>query len=68
MIRTQPVELQHLIAGYQLCAATEGKGPNAIAIVANSVNYLQDFLSSQGMSTGMAEIGCHEIRAFSSRD
>jgi len=64
MITTQPATLEHLITGYQLCATTEGKSPNAIAIVTNSVNYFQDFLTSQGISTDVTQISHHEIRAF----
>jgi hypothetical protein len=54
----------HLLQGYQLCAATEGKSPNAIAIVTNSVSYFRDFLVSQGISTDITQISQHEIRAF----
>ncbi|MCK4369130.1 MAG: tyrosine-type recombinase/integrase [Dehalococcoidales bacterium] len=54
----------HLLQGYQLCAATEGKSPNAIAIVTNSISYFQDFLVSQGISTDITQISQHEIRAF----
>ena len=64
MITTQPAALKHLITGYQLCAATEGKSPNAITIVTNSVSYLTDFLASQGMSSDVTQISQHEIRAF----
>jgi len=64
MITIQPATLEHLIAGYQLCAITEGKSQNAIGIVTNSVSYFQDFLTSQGMSTQVIQISQHEIRAF----
>jgi site-specific recombinase XerD len=64
MITTQPVALEHLITGYQLCAITEGKSSNAIAIVTNSVSYFQDFLISQGASADVTQISQHEIRAF----
>ena len=64
MITTQPATLEHLITGYQLCATTEGKSQNAIAIVTNSVSYFQDFLTSQGISTDVTQISHHEIRAF----
>jgi len=60
---TQPGELQHLITGYQLCAATEGKSPNAIAIVTNSVSYFQNFLA-QRISADVTHVSHHEIRAF----
>jgi site-specific recombinase XerD len=64
MIKTELVDLQHLVAGYQLCASTEGKSPNAIAIVTSSVNYFHHFLTSQGIATDMTEVTHHEIRAF----
>jgi site-specific recombinase XerD len=53
-----------LLEGYQLCATTEGKSPNAIAIVTNSVSYFRDFLTSQGISTDVTRITQREIRAF----
>jgi len=53
-----------LLQGYQLCAATEGKSPNAIDIVISSVRYFQDFLISRGISTDVTQISQHEIRAF----
>jgi site-specific recombinase XerD len=64
MITIQPATLEHLIAGYQLCATTEGKSPNAIGIVTNSVSYFLDFLTSQGISTDVTQISQYEIRAF----
>ena len=64
MITIQPATLEHLIAGYQLCATTEGKSPNAIAIVTNSVSYFQGFLISQGISTDVTQISQYELRAF----
>ena len=54
----------HLLQGYELCAATEGKSLNSIAIVTNSVNYFLDFLASQGISLDVTQISQHEIRAF----
>jgi integrase/recombinase XerD len=53
-----------LLRGYQLCAASEDKSHNSIAIVANSVNYLADFLNSRGISTDVTQISRCEIRAF----
>jgi len=64
MITEQSATLEHLIAGYQLCAATEGKGPSAIAIVTSSVSYFQDFLISEGRSKDVTQISQHEIREF----
>jgi site-specific recombinase XerD len=64
MITTQPVAPEHLITGYQLCATTEGKSPNAIAIVLNSMDYFERFLALQGISTDITQLSHHEIRAF----
>jgi len=61
MITEQSATLEHLIAGYQLCAATEGKSPSAIAIVTSSVSYFQDFLVSEGRSKDVTQISQHEI-------
>ncbi len=54
----------NLLHGYQLCAGTEGKSPNATAIVTNSMTYFQDFLSSGGQSTDVLQVTLHQIRAF----
>ncbi len=59
--------LSSLVAGYSLCAQTEGKSPNAVAIVVNSVKYLDDFLRSEDLSTDVTQIGVKEIRAFIAR-
>ena len=64
MITAQLAALDHLITGYQLCATTEGKSPNAIAIVTNSVSYFQDFLTSVGRSKDVTHISQIELRAF----
>jgi len=64
MITTQPVALEYLTTGYQLCATTEGKSPNAIAIVLNSMDYFERFLALQGISTDITQLSHHEIRAF----
>ena len=53
-----------MLHGYQLCAATEGKSPNAIAIVSGSVKYFLDFLTTEGRSKDVTQISQHEIRAF----
>jgi integrase/recombinase XerD len=64
MITAQLATLDHLINGYQLCASSEGKSPNAIAIVSNSVSYFQNFLTSEGRSKDVTQISEHEIREF----
>ena len=53
-----------LLHGYQLCATTEGKSPNSLAIVINSMRYLYDFLCSSGLSTDVTQIGAGEMRTF----
>ncbi|MFP3880405.1 MAG: phage integrase SAM-like domain-containing protein [Dehalococcoidia bacterium] len=53
-----------MLQGYQLCASTEGKSPNAIDIVTNSVVYFGAFLTSQGLSTDATQLSHHEIRQF----
>jgi len=57
-------ELLSLMSGYSLCAQTEGKSKNTVAIVTNSITYLYDFLSSNGLSTDVTQIGAGEMRAF----
>ncbi len=57
-------DIGSLLYGYQLCAATEGKSSNSLAIVISSVTYLYDFLSSNGLSTDVTQIGAGEMRAF----
>ena len=57
-------DIASLLNGYRLCAATEGKSPNSVAIVANSLKYLYHFLSSNGLSTDVTRIGTQEMRTF----
>ncbi len=57
-------DLAALVQGYRLCARTEGKSDRTIAIVANSVTYLDRFLSSEGLPTTATAIGPMELRAF----
>ena len=57
-------ELLSLMSGYSLCAQTEGKSKNTIAIVTRSTTYLHNFLSSNGLSTDVTQIGSMEMRAF----
>jgi integrase/recombinase XerD len=64
MTTTQSTDLHRLLAGYQVCATTEGKSPNAIAIVSSSMKYFQNFLTSQGRITDATQISQHEIREF----
>jgi len=64
MTITWPSDPQRLVAGYQLCASTEGKSPNAIQIVVTSVTCFQRFLSTQPSGMRLTDITRHEIRAF----
>jgi len=57
-------ELLSLMSGYSLCAQTEGRSKNTVAIVTHSVTYLYDFLNSNGLSTDVTQIGAGEIRTF----
>ena len=57
-------ELSTLMSGYSLCAQTEGKSKNTVTIVGNSLTYLCHFLSSNGLSTDVTQVGSREIRAF----
>ncbi|MCK4369026.1 MAG: hypothetical protein KAV68_05105 [Dehalococcoidales bacterium] len=52
------------MSGYSLCAQTEGKSKNTVAIVTNSITFLYDFLNSNGLSTDVTQIGAKELRAF----
>jgi integrase/recombinase XerD len=57
-------ELGHLVEGYRLCAQSEGKSSATIAIVEASVRYLEQFLSTNGLSADIARIGVRELRHF----
>jgi site-specific recombinase XerD len=57
-------DLSSFMSGYSLCAQTEGKSKNTVAIVTNSLTYLYDFLSSNGLSTDITQIGAGEMRTF----
>jgi len=57
-------ELGHLVEGYRLCAQSEGKSSTTIAIVEASVRYLEQFLSTNGLSADIARIGVRELRHF----
>jgi len=57
-------QLAKLLEGYRLSAQSEGKSPNTIAIVAASVRYLDQFLTSHNLSTDVTEIGVEELRRF----
>jgi len=57
-------ELGQLIAGYRLCARSEGKSKNTVDIVTSSMRYFEAFLRSEGLPTDATHIGTTEIRAF----
>jgi site-specific recombinase XerD len=57
-------QLDRVLEGYRLTAQSEGKSPNSIAIVAASVRYLDEFLTSHNLSTDVTEIGVEELRRF----
>jgi site-specific recombinase XerD len=58
-------ELSELLYGYRLSSLSEGKSHNTIAIVDASVRYLEEFLTSRGLSTEVTQIGVNELRQFS---
>jgi len=60
----QATDIGRLIAGYRLCARTEGKSKSTIDIVTSSVTYLERFLCSEGLPTDASQIGPGELRAF----
>ena len=55
---------ESLVAGYQLCASTEGKSPRSIEAVTSSIIYFQRFLKTQQESIGLIDVTRHEIRGF----
>ena len=60
----EPADPKRLIAGYQLCASTDGKSPNAIAVVITGVNSFQRFLMTQSNGKCLTDVTRNEIRAF----
>jgi site-specific recombinase XerD len=64
MTITGPADPKRLVAGYELCASTEGKSPNAVAIVITSVKCFQRFLITQPSGKRLTDVTHHEIRAF----
>ncbi len=58
------LELSGLTAGYRLCATADGKTPKTIETVTSSVRLFERFLTSEGRSTSVVEIGPAEIRGF----
>ena len=64
MTLTGSADPERLVAGYQLCASTEGKSPNSITIVVTSVKCFHRFISTQPSGMRLTEVTHHEIRAF----
>ncbi|MDZ4230301.1 MAG: hypothetical protein U1B77_00605, partial [Dehalococcoidales bacterium] len=64
MPASSKTELSSLIGGYRLCAQSEAKSSKTIEMVRSSVRYLEEFLSSQGLSTDAADAYISEIRTF----
>ena len=54
-------DLSSVMSGYSLCAQTEGKSKNTVAIVTNSITFLYDFLNSNDLSTDVTQIGAEEM-------
>jgi site-specific recombinase XerD len=55
---------QKLIAGYQLCATTEGKSHDSIEIVMTSLKRFQGFLATYNSAVSLTNVTRQEIRAF----
>jgi site-specific recombinase XerD len=55
---------RHLIAGYQLCASTEGNSTNAIMMVVRSIDYFTRYLDSHQNGKLLTEVTRQEIREF----
>jgi len=64
MTITGPADPKRLVAGYQLCAATEGKSASAISIVVRSVHYFRRFLETQVGGLPLTDVSHREIRAY----
>lgn len=64
MNSARPTTPERLIAGYQLCASTEGKSPRSTEAVTNSVKYFQKFLATHSESVALVEVTRYEIRGF----
>jgi site-specific recombinase XerD len=60
----RPTTPERLVAGYQLCASTEGKSPRSIQAVTSSVKYFQRFLATQPESVHLTDVTRQEIRGF----
>ena len=57
-------ELDTLVRGYRLCAATEGKSQKTIRITTSSLHTLKQFLEVKGYSTDINRITSQELREF----
>jgi site-specific recombinase XerD len=64
MTKTGPADPKGLVAGYQLCAATEGKSASAVSIVVQSVHYFERFLETQPGSLSLTDVTHREVRAY----
>ena len=60
----QPPTNERLIAGYRLCASTEGKRPRSIEAVTSSITYFQRFLATQPDHIDLMDVTRQEIRGF----
>jgi hypothetical protein len=53
-----------LVHALQLGVATEGKSPNAIAVVTKSARYFHDFIVTTGYSSEAARASQNDIRGY----
>ena len=60
----QPPTNERLIAGYQLCASTEGKSPRSIEAVTSSITYFRRFLATRPENIDLIDATRQEIRGF----
>ena len=60
----QLIANERLIAGYRLCASTEGKSPRSIEAVTSSITYFQRFLALQPDHIDLINVTRQEIRGY----
>jgi site-specific recombinase XerD len=56
--------LDRLIESYILCCATEGKSPKTINWYSANLRRFRDYLTREGLATGVTDIGTNEARQF----
>jgi site-specific recombinase XerD len=64
MNATKTVTNERLIAGYQLCASTEGKSSRSLEAVTSSITYFRRFLATRHENIDLIDATRQEIRGF----